>query len=54
MFPLGLANSQGGLYRQMVEGATFVASAIKFFGHGLCLLEWKGRGYDEIAEARNE
>jgi predicted enzyme related to lactoylglutathione lyase len=19
------------------------------FGHGLCLLEWKGRGYDEIA-----
>ena len=22
------------------------------FGHGLCLLEWKGRGYDEIAEMR--
>jgi catechol 2,3-dioxygenase-like lactoylglutathione lyase family enzyme len=22
------------------------------FGHGLCLLEWKGRGYDEIAEAK--
>jgi predicted enzyme related to lactoylglutathione lyase len=21
------------------------------FGHGLCLLEWKGRGYDEIASA---
>ena len=20
------------------------------FGHGLCLLEWKGRGYDEIAD----
>jgi predicted enzyme related to lactoylglutathione lyase len=22
------------------------------FGHGICLLEWKGRGYDEIAESR--
>jgi predicted enzyme related to lactoylglutathione lyase len=22
------------------------------FGHGLCLLQWKGRGYDEIADGR--
>jgi uncharacterized glyoxalase superfamily protein PhnB len=22
------------------------------FGHGLCLIEFLGRGYDEIAEAR--
>jgi predicted enzyme related to lactoylglutathione lyase len=22
------------------------------FGHGICLLQWKGRGYDEIADRR--
>ena len=20
------------------------------FGHGLCLLQWRGRGYDEVAD----
>jgi predicted enzyme related to lactoylglutathione lyase len=47
---LAAGGSQEGPVQDHVWGR--MALMADPFGHGLCLLEWKGRGYDEITTTR--